>query len=41
MSYTPTGNFNGSDTVQITTSDLGNSGWGTAQTDSEDAVPVG
>ncbi len=35
MSYTPTSNFNGSDSVQITTSDLGNSGWGTVQTDSD------
>jgi hypothetical protein len=39
LSYTPTGNFNGSDTLSVTTSDLGNTGVGGVLTDVR-AVPI-
>jgi hypothetical protein len=35
LKYTPTANFNGTDNLSITTSDLGNSGTGGAQTDTD------
>ena len=38
LSYQPVANYNGSDTLQIITSDLGNTGSGGVQTDTDSVL---